>query len=201
MSQTFKNKSEQKAQQILQAAEQLFCDQGFNNVSMDTVAKAAGVSKQTIYSHYGTKNDLFTAAVTAKCEIYQINDEIFSQQRPLRDTLLDFCQRFHAMITSSEAIAIVRTCAAQAHSHPELGALLYEAGPAKVSQLLQDFLRLQHETGKLQVDNVEDASFQLLLMTQSACKVQLDCGLEPPIPDNERYLQSCVDMFLSYYQR
>ena len=31
------------------------------------IAKEAGVSKQTVYSHFGNKDELFTAAIEQKC--------------------------------------------------------------------------------------------------------------------------------------
>lgn len=61
------SRSEQKKQQVLVAAIDLFCRQGFPHTSMDEVAKQAGVSKQTVYSHYGSKDDLFVAAIESKC--------------------------------------------------------------------------------------------------------------------------------------
>ncbi|MBP7656876.1 MAG: helix-turn-helix transcriptional regulator, partial [Pseudoxanthomonas sp.] len=52
---------------ILEAAKQLFAREGFNGVSMDQIAAEAGVSKLTVYSHFGDKDALFAAAVQAKC--------------------------------------------------------------------------------------------------------------------------------------
>ena len=40
---------------ILDAAEKLFLSQGFTGTSMDAVAKEAGVSKLTVYSHFSDK--------------------------------------------------------------------------------------------------------------------------------------------------
>ena len=48
---------------ILEAAKSLFVDQGYNGVSMDSIAAQACVSKLTVYSHFGDKETLFTEAV------------------------------------------------------------------------------------------------------------------------------------------
>ena len=53
---------------ILEAAKQLFAREGFAGVSMDKIAAEAGVSKLTVYSHFGDKEALFAAAIRAKCE-------------------------------------------------------------------------------------------------------------------------------------
>lgn len=52
-----------KREQILQGAMRVFLHQGYAKTSMDRVAAAAGVSKQTIYSHFQDKEGLFTALI------------------------------------------------------------------------------------------------------------------------------------------
>ncbi|SFX31716.1 transcriptional regulator, TetR family [Thermoactinomyces sp. DSM 45891] len=50
----------QKVDVILQAAVEVFSDQGFDQAKMDDIAQAAGVAKGTIYYHFKSKEDLFT---------------------------------------------------------------------------------------------------------------------------------------------
>ncbi len=57
------NRLEEKAEQILNGALPEFLKNGYANTSMDKVAQAAGVSKQTLYSHFCDKEGLFTALV------------------------------------------------------------------------------------------------------------------------------------------
>lgn len=52
-----------KREQILQGAMQEFLAQGFTATSMDRVAKTAGVSKATVYSHFQDKEELFVTLV------------------------------------------------------------------------------------------------------------------------------------------
>jgi AcrR family transcriptional regulator len=52
-----------KREQILQGALQVFLRSGFAGTSMDRVATEAGVSKQTIYSHFQDKEGLFKALI------------------------------------------------------------------------------------------------------------------------------------------
>ena len=53
---------------ILDVAKRLFSQNGFDGVSMDQIAAEAGVSKLTVYSHFGDKESLFSSAIRAKCE-------------------------------------------------------------------------------------------------------------------------------------
>ena len=54
---------DRKAEQILTGATQVFLQRGYERASMDKVAKASGVSKQTLYSHFADKEALFVALV------------------------------------------------------------------------------------------------------------------------------------------
>ena len=61
-------KDMEKRAAVLEAAKNLFVSRGFEGTSMDAVAAEAGVSKLTVYSHFGDKDTLFKAAVQSKCE-------------------------------------------------------------------------------------------------------------------------------------
>jgi TetR/AcrR family transcriptional regulator len=58
---TGRQRSPRKAEAILKGARQEFLQRGFGAASMDRIAATAGVSKPTIYSHYGDKASLFRA--------------------------------------------------------------------------------------------------------------------------------------------
>ena len=55
--------SEQKGAQILDAAVQVFTRHGYAGTSMDKIATAARVSKPTLYTRFGSKEDLLKAAL------------------------------------------------------------------------------------------------------------------------------------------
>src|ERR1700738_4327615 len=57
-----------KAESILAAAKRSFLAAGFGAVSMDAIAREAGVSKASVYAHFAGKEDLFGAVVGRECE-------------------------------------------------------------------------------------------------------------------------------------
>src|SRR5271169_6014472 len=59
-----------KVESILAAAKRTFLAGGFGAVSMDTIAREAGVSKATVYAHFSGKEDLFGAVIGRECERY-----------------------------------------------------------------------------------------------------------------------------------
>ena len=90
-----------KGAAILEAAKRLFLEQGYEGVSMDQIAADAGVSKLTVYSHFGDKEALFGEAVKAYCE-QQLPSALFTDCAglPVRDCLLEIGHAFVAMVMS-----------------------------------------------------------------------------------------------------
>lgn len=60
-----RGRSEAKRTAMLSAAESLFLADGYERASVDAIAAAAGVSKRTIYDHFGDKENLFSAVVAS----------------------------------------------------------------------------------------------------------------------------------------
>ncbi len=56
-------KSAEKSAAILKGAMKEFLKHGYAGTSMDQIAKVAGVSKATVYSHFGDKESLFNAVI------------------------------------------------------------------------------------------------------------------------------------------
>ena len=56
-----------KRQQIVDGARKIFLAQGFDAASMNDIARAAGVSKGTLYVYFANKEQLFAAIVEAEC--------------------------------------------------------------------------------------------------------------------------------------
>ncbi len=55
--------SERKRDAIARAAVTLFASDGYERTSVDAIAAEAGVSKRTVYSHFGDKESLFLSVV------------------------------------------------------------------------------------------------------------------------------------------
>jgi TetR/AcrR family transcriptional repressor of mexJK operon len=189
-----------KGAAILEAAKKLFVEQGFDRVSMDQIAADAGVSKLTVYSHYGDKESLFSAAIASKCE-EQLANGLFvpDPDKPLREQLLSIGRAFFTLITSEEALAIHRVVTAQPPP-VKLGQLFWEAGPRKVQLGFESFLQEHVRTGALDVPDVHRAASQFFCLLKGELHAQLLCGCGQFAPaDVEAHVQATVDLFLRAY--
>lgn len=98
---------EDKQSLILRAATEVFCEQGFESASMQTVAERAGVAKGTLYLYYPSKGDLIEQ-VFIRCN----ESDVMACQTGLEeipDALGKLCQRLHnAVIWAIENPAMAR---------------------------------------------------------------------------------------------
>ncbi len=185
---------------ILEAAKRMFTVHGYERTSMDQIANEAGVSKLTVYSHFGDKDALFAAAVKSHCET-QLPDSLFeaSPGTPLRERLLKIAHAFFAMVSSPEAIAGHRImCTPQITGSP-LPAIFWEAGPQRVQAAFASLLRRRMEAGELDIPDVPMASSQFFALLKGEVHARMVFGCCTGGRSVEDHLEACVDMFLRAY--
>lgn len=190
-----------KRQQILIAATQLFTEKGYAAASMDTIAKSADVSKQTVYSHFGSKDELFSAAIEHKCETVLVFDLALLESNNAKDILLQLAKRFVCMITSKEACAVHKICAFESNSYPHISELFYKAGPYKMTTEVAQLMTNLHERKLLVIDNPWYAAMQFLNMMKGELWMQTEFNIKERISEQEviDYLNASVDFFIRGY--
>src|SRR3978361_1849958 len=81
-----------KRRQILDGARKVFMDLGFDGASMGEIARAAGVSKGTLYVYFADKSRLFEAIVEEETLEQGKTDFNLDPARDVPTTLMDFGQ-------------------------------------------------------------------------------------------------------------
>lgn len=192
---------------ILEAAERMFLQQGYEGVSMDQIAAEAGVSKLTVYSHFGDKDTLFTEAATRYCE-QQMPDSVFqpSPDTPLRQRLLEVAEAFFAMVASPEAIAGHRLLCTPQMVEKGLPQRFWRSGPERLQSSFATLLRRRIETGDLDIEDAlvptAAAQFFVLLKGDIYQRLVFDCDDAGDCARQRRlHLEASVDMFLRAYGR
>ncbi|WP_185967944.1 TetR/AcrR family transcriptional regulator [Thalassotalea sp. PS06] len=196
-----RSKSEEKRQQIYDAASKLFCDNGFAATSMDLVAKNAGVSKQTVYSHFGSKDELFVATITARCEEFLSTSTASPKDSDPYTTLCQYAEHFLALLLSPEALAIHRICINESTSYPHVSRLFYKAGPERVIAEVRDILAEYKQQNILAIDDIHTAATQFLSVIKGEIWMHKEYNIEKPISMDKvtLYIQNTVRHFLVGY--
>ena len=138
-------KSLEKRAQILTSASQLFLSDGFAKTSMDSVAKHSGVSKQTVYSHFANKDDLFAAVITDKCHEYQLDDLVHTDVREpcindFEQKLQQLAIQFVALLHDPVVCSMYHALISESKTQPNVAQIFYQTGPLQTLIQVQQFI-------------------------------------------------------------
>ncbi|WP_114325290.1 TetR/AcrR family transcriptional regulator [Candidatus Colwellia aromaticivorans] len=196
-----RSKNEIKRQQILDAAVTLFTEHGYAATSMDLIAKNADVSKQTVYSHFGSKDELFSASVEYKCESLNILDLSLHDLSDPQAVLLKLAQNFTEFITSKEACAVHKICVFESTSYPQVSEIFYKAGPLRIINEVTLLMAKLHQQKILVIENPRHAASQFLNMMKGELWMQTEFNIKERISPEEveEYLRNSVAFFIRGY--
>ena len=149
----FGEEDSSKRRQILDGARKVFMDLGFDGASMNEIARAAGVSKGTLYVYFADKSRLFEAIVEdealEKGKIaYNLDPE-----RDVETTLREFGQAYIGSMCRPGGGSSIRTVMAIAERMPEVGRRFYENVLAKTINRLADYLQAHVGPNDLAIDD------------------------------------------------
>ncbi|MBF0675894.1 TetR/AcrR family transcriptional regulator [Pseudomonas sp.] len=191
-----------KRQAILEAAKSLFLRHGYEGSSMDAIAREAGVSKLTVYSHFTDKDTLFCAAVEAKCEeqLPQLFTEP-SAAEPIDAHLVAIGRAFHALISSEESLAMHRLMFTLAKPNPQLVQLFYAAGPQRILDKMERVMHQADQAGTLRIPNPQAAAehFCSLLKGGHNFRQLIGCATCQGNEEAERHVREVVGLFIRAY--
>src|SRR5882757_7154862 len=181
------NDGSAKRRQIVEGARQVFLSAGFDGASMNDIARAAGVSKGTLYAYFASKDELFEAIIRGEGDA--------------RDMLTDFGIRLIGRMSEPGTRSLARVVIAAAEKFPHIGRAFYEAGPLYGATRLAAELEHLQKTGALKVPDPERAAWQFVDLCQSYVYKRLLFGVVDSISreDIEASVEAGVDVFLKAY--
>jgi AcrR family transcriptional regulator len=140
----WQRRPETRPQQILEAAFRVFGTRGLHQATLDDVARAAGITKGTIYLYFPSKAALFTAMLKARVNDIMPPVEATSDgrgPRTTRDRLTTLGQRLYRFFRSPAYLAMYRTVISEAPQFPEAATLLYREGILPANQRMGEVIR------------------------------------------------------------
>ena len=191
-----------KRRQILDGARKVFMDLGFDGASMGEIARAAQVSKGTLYVYFADKCALFEAILEQ--EALQYGQVVFNFD-PVRDaetTLKEFGRAYIHLLCRPGGGSAIRTVMAIAERMPDVGRRYYARVLDKTINRLSDYLKTHAASGDLTIDDCDLAASQFMEL----CKASLFLPFvfqAAPAPSEERMTEvvdSATRMFLAAYR-
>jgi TetR/AcrR family transcriptional repressor of mexJK operon len=137
-----------KNEAILDAALEVLGERGAS-APMEAIARRAGVSKQTVYNHYGSKADLVRAMCARRVNEMTAPLEAPGALEQPEETLAMYGRALLNGLLNPRTVALMRTAMANAAELPELPTAIYEAGPRASRRRFADFLAAETRAGRL----------------------------------------------------
>ncbi|MEH0023119.1 MAG: TetR/AcrR family transcriptional regulator [Desulfobacter sp.] len=171
-------KKEQKRTAILTAARETFRTDGYIGAGMDKIAKSAGVTKQTVYRYFPSKEVLFRAALEAQRRETRnpFLDEL--DRKDTTEALLHFALGFLKTHMSEDHLAGIRLLVSEGPDAPEMTRSYFAVGPEKTEARLAGFLRERFGTRD------PEYAVKVLINTLLSMRMGVLVGLTaPPSPE------------------
>jgi AcrR family transcriptional regulator len=191
-----------KRRQILDGARKVFMDLGFDGASMGEIARAAQVSKGTLYVYFADKSALFEAIIEE--EALQHGQVVFSFD-PARDadaTLREFGLAYLHLVCRPGGGSAIRTVMAIAERMPDVGRRYYARVLDKSINRLSDYLRARVVAGDLDIDDCDLAASQFMELAKASLFLPF-VFQAAPAPSEQRMAEvvaSATRMFLAAYK-
>jgi AcrR family transcriptional regulator len=190
----------QSRDRLLDTAFNLFLENGYGNLSLETIARDARVSMRTIYSQFGGKVGLF-GAVIRRCSdqfVTSLTEEHVLENSP-EEALISFAKQFLYRITRPDVVRIRAILIGESPRFPDLATQFYEQGPQRTLDYLAQFFARQQQAGYFAEDiDTHFLAEQFLSGLRSERILKLQLGLEPT-PDEAEidiWVRQAVDLFL-----
>jgi AcrR family transcriptional regulator len=193
-----------KRRQIMDGARKVFLAQGFDGASMGEIARAAGVSKGTLYVYFDSKEQLFEVIAHEACAAQA--ERVFAFDHADRDVaavLTRTGRGFIKFLARPGGMSALRTVISISERMPEIGAAFYDTGPAQGIARLRAYLEAQVVAGVLMIDDCEVAAAQFIDACGSMVMKQLLFNARP-VPSDDRidhFVGTAVRVFMAAYGR
>ena len=190
-----------KRQLVLDAAAELFMAQGYGAVSMDAIARAAGVSKATLYAHFSSKEQLFARIIGDACrQKIAVAEFLPADTLDVQAALVAVGGRILRFLLEDRALAIHRVVISESLRFPELGRAFFDNGPALFRQTFGEWLKAQTAAGRLLVADTDMAADQFIGLLRNGLYLRATLGLaHPSEAEIDAVVTSAVEVFLRAY--
>ncbi|NRA99011.1 MAG: TetR/AcrR family transcriptional regulator [Rhodobacteraceae bacterium] len=195
-------KKGRKYDHVLNGAREIFLRDGFEGASVDAIAKAAGVSKATLYSYFSEKSILFIEVARTECS--RQADHAMADldlSAPPREVMSRAGHHMMEFLLSDFGQQTFRTLIAESARFPDLGREFYMSIHERVQETMGTYFDRANARGELKIDDPELAADQF----HELCKASLWPRIMFHVQDSyteaevDRIVDAAVDMFMARY--
>jgi TetR/AcrR family transcriptional repressor of mexJK operon len=143
-------KPKAKEQEVLDVATEYFLQHGYRGASINAMARSSGISKESIYRYFSSKQQLFEAVIGRELIEYRRSLrglDVTLRSSDLRVALITLAETILGIITTDRTMALRRLIFEEATRSPEVGQHYYKIGPEQAYTVLEGvFATHAHES-------------------------------------------------------
>ncbi len=190
-----------KVRQILDGAREVFLRLGFDGASMGDIARAAGVSKGTLYVYFDNKAELFSALIGDERKRAKREFGLDPDAGDMSAALVAYGRNLVAYVSRTRNIQSVRTVVAIAEKFPKVGEDWYRDGPQRGLDHMRTYIEAQAAAGRLVIEDSTMAARQLQVLLYAGLVNEMLYGVRGPPDEDEidRVVEAAVATFLARY--
>jgi AcrR family transcriptional regulator len=191
-----------KRRQILDGARRVFLAEGFDGASMGEIARAAGVSKGTLYVYFDSKEKLFEdLTIEEKKTLAEVLFQLDGEDPDVAAVLRRLGESYLKLMAEPEHVSSVRMVIGASEKFPRFGQMFFEAGPRQGIARLKAYLDRQVEAGRLSIADTRLAGQHFLDLCQSGTLRRLLFAVgEPPTAEEIAYqVDQAIRVFFAAY--
>lgn len=190
--------------EIIAAARELFLEQGYEAVSIDDIARLAGVARQTVFNRFRSKDAVFRAMVTDHWERWgrAVGVGDVAHDAPVKAHLRAIARGIQAFQEDPEQIRFQRLIVGESRRLDWIGPSAHRAGKGPRMQALADHFARLHAEGRLSCPHPTIAAWQFVGLVQEFLvwpKV-MDIGdAAAELPPADVVIEEAILTFLARY--
>jgi AcrR family transcriptional regulator len=164
-----------KHEAILDAAVEVLAERGVH-APIEEVARRAGVSKQTVYNHYGSKTELVRTIMARRRDALTAVLELAGPDDSPLETLTVYAKSILEVIITPASVSLLRMGVTSALEMPEMAHAIYDAGMRAARRRLAIYLSTR-AADLLDIGNPADAAEMFVSMVVGGAQIRLLMGL------------------------
>lgn len=184
-------------QRLRQAAVATFVNHGYDGTTMEAIARAAGITRRTLYARYPDKRavflDVIPWALTHRTESeakYDLGDD------DLRASLIAIGRAGLARAIDPDIVRLTRIAMNESARFPEFAISAHSMTWSGRHRQVMDLLRRHHDAGTIEVEDFELTAGHFIAMIEHLPARLADFGIYRSPEEEERHLQRAVNLFL-----
>ena len=184
-------------QKLRKAAVATFIKCGYDGTTMEAIARAAGITRRTLYARYPDKRAVFVDVIpwaftrrTEREESYDLDEG------DLRSSLVAVGRAGLARAIDPDIVRLTRIAMSESARFPEFAISAHSMTWSGRHRQVMDLLRRHHEAGTIEVEDLELTAGHFIAMIEHLPARLADFGIYRSAEDEERHLQQAVNLFL-----